>query len=77
MRLDSVELVMKQLGIKRLSQNHSGHCEERSDEAISISEVEDCFAALAMTTQNAGFEMVSNESKYTEDSRFVQDFGMN
>src|SRR4030066_1427833 len=52
---------------KKLSQNYRCHCEEPfdfaqdklRDEAISRPRVGDCFAALAMTSQSAGFEMVS------------------
>ena len=36
-------------GTERLSQNDECHCEERSDEAISILRMGDCFAPPAMT----------------------------
>jgi hypothetical protein len=41
--------ILPRANAKSLGKSHLCHCEERSDEAISIPRMEDCFASLAMT----------------------------
>jgi hypothetical protein len=51
---------------RALSKSTVRHCEERSDEAISLlCHKRDCFAALAMT--NMGSQLLLNTAVYRKD----------